>query len=237
MPSMCLDPSLRQKVEVVQHECTSAPEKTLLRSRSFLSWRRKPNLIIPLSWKKQSSLCCAYFKLVHPRRSPKLLSSSWRALNLLGKQWSQIFFNVALILLDKHLFTLGLNGSKWEVCMCPLTLQLTECEILGPQLLWTLQLFNNLGGIWCCHQVQDVPTVIGDIVKEKESFNEFYHCLITLKPPKCETWLSVASAWWGFLHLCLFATEQCFASLSLLICWKNLPFGVLVFRFFSTGAF
>lgn len=83
-----------------------------------------------------SMLCL--FKLVHPRMSPKLLSSSWRAFNLLGKQWSQIFFNVALILLGKHLFILGLTGSKWEVCMCPLTLQLTECEILGPRLLWTL---------------------------------------------------------------------------------------------------
>lgn len=77
-------------------------------------------------------------KLVHPRRSPKLLSSSWRAFNLLGKQWSQIFFNVALILLGKHLLTLGLTRSKWEVCMCPLILQLSECEILSPQLLWTL---------------------------------------------------------------------------------------------------
>lgn len=77
-------------------------------------------------------------KLVHPRRSPKLLSSSWRAFNLLGKQWSQIFFNIALILLRKHLFTLGLTRSKREVCMCPLILQLSECEILGPQLLWTL---------------------------------------------------------------------------------------------------
>lgn len=93
----------------------------------FSSFLEKP--ILPM-------LCI--FKLAHPRRSPKLRSSSWRAFNLLGKQWSQIFFNVALILLGKHLFTLGLTGSKWEVCMCPLTLQLTECEILGPRLLWTL---------------------------------------------------------------------------------------------------
>lgn len=74
------------------------------------------------------------FRAAHPRRSPKeLLNSSWRALNLLGKQWSQIFFNVALILLGKHLFILGLKRSKWEACMCPLILQLTECEISGPQ--------------------------------------------------------------------------------------------------------
>lgn len=57
-------------------------------------------------------LMLCLFKLVHPRRCPKLLSSSWRAFNLLGKQQSQIFFNVALILLGKDLFTLGLTGSK-----------------------------------------------------------------------------------------------------------------------------
>lgn len=196
-------------------------QKKLLRSHSFLLWRREPNFIFLLSWKKTILPMLCLFKLVYPRMSPRLLSSSWRAFNLLGKQWSQIFFNVALILLGKHLFTLGLTGSKWEVCMCPLTLQLTECEILGPWLLWTLELLNNLGGIWCCHQVQDVPTVVGDTVKEKESFNEFYYCLITLKLSKCETWLSVASALWSFLHLCLFATEQCFASLYLLIRWKK----------------
>lgn len=73
-----------------------------------------------------------------------------------------------------------------------------------------------------------VPTVVGDTVNGKESFNEFYYCLMTLKPPKCGIWLSIASALCVFLRLCLSATEQGFASLSLLIRCKNLPFGVLV---------
>lgn len=31
-----------------------------------------------------------------------------------------------------------------------------------------------------------VPTVVGDTVNGKQSFNnEFYYCLMTLKPPKC----------------------------------------------------
>lgn len=113
-------------------------KKVLLRSQEFSVLDEGAKFYFSSFLGKTVLPMLCLFKLVHPRRSPKLLSSSWRAFNLLGKQWSQIFFNVALILLGKHLFTLGLTGSKWEVCMCPLTLQLTECEILGPQLLWTL---------------------------------------------------------------------------------------------------
>lgn len=39
-----------------------------------------------------------------------------------------------------------------------------------------------------------VPTVVGDTVNGKESFNEFYYCLMTIKPPKCGICLSIASA-------------------------------------------
>jgi len=37
-----------------------------------------------------------------------------------------------------------------------------------------------------------VPTVVGDTVNGRESFNEFCYCLMTLKPPKSGIWLSIA---------------------------------------------
>ena len=119
--------------EMVQHECTSVPRKPYWGVIVFHPGGGRYVSLFHFSRKTILPVLCL-FKLVHPRRSPKeLLSSSWRVFNLLGKQWSQIFFNVALILLGKHLFTLGLTRSKWEVCMRPLILQLTECEILGPR--------------------------------------------------------------------------------------------------------
>lgn len=39
-----------------------------------------------------------------------------------------------------------------------------------------------------------VPTVGGRYSNGKESFNEFYYCLMTLKPPKYGIWLSIESA-------------------------------------------
>lgn len=122
----------QQRSEMVQHECTSVLRK-LYRGVIVFHPRGVRYVSLFLFQRKAIFPMLCLLKLVYPRRSPReLLSSSWRAFNLLGKQWSQIFFNVALILLGKHLFTLGLTRSKWEVCMCPLISQLTECEILGP---------------------------------------------------------------------------------------------------------
>lgn len=85
MPSMWLDPSLRQNVEVVQHECTSAPkEVTEVSEFSFVEEGAKFYFSSFLEKTILPTLCL--FKLVYPRMSPRLLSSSWRAFNLLGKQ-------------------------------------------------------------------------------------------------------------------------------------------------------